>query len=554
MQNSFGQHLKNLLQVQTTLPANSHLRAFIDQIVNTVGDVLHSVQPIPQNEGYSGASSNKSFIMQANVAYLDAAFEQAKIQFPQDAQKLAEIQAYVAALDTRIQIQKSPVVQKATTAAIKGIQLNTRGEFAQVTKDIEDTAMGFVERFGVKPIWARNLVGMFTSEVDLKDRAKFLKLCYQGKALNIDDMVRKGHGSLEDVVATSEPTIQKIFKSIKETLLDISLSTGQRGATGPFEAMLAIMGGARKPDSDEGGDLKIAVNGQDKKFEVKAGSITVKINSTAKNGPTATGSESAAWLDSTSGQEVSGDYLRGVANDFVNKNFPTLTGREQTLWGHSDFRSTKLGNLNTFLSVIEKKKPGSASRLVSYMMSEVFPTAPTAPGFNFKQSIKNILAGIGSGDAKSIAKEQGTMALIEYALGKGNDGFILFNSSTQEYKILMDMKGIMDIYNQKVNDTDPASWEKSIVRFLEPMTMSRGKAKCSPSIYFGPLGKSKRAKEYAASYMNDPDRVQRRLEVERAGDPEFEDNYGFESNATPTPVAVNQPRARRSVSTPRARR
>jgi hypothetical protein len=551
---TFGQHLKNLLRVQPQLPPN--LQAFIDEITGTVLDVLQSVNPVTNEAVASGATpTNKEFVLQANVAYLDAAFEAAKIQFPAEAQKLEEIMAYVSQLDIKIQLSMQPKVKQATTAAIKGIQLNTRGEFAQVTKDIEQTAMGFVERFGVKPIWARNLVGMFTSEIDLKDRAKFLKLCYNGDALNIKDMIRKGHGSLEDVVATSEPTIQKIFKSIKETLLDISLSTGQRGATGPFEAMLAIMGGARKPNADEGGDLKINVGGKDKKFEVKAGSITINDGSPG---------ESAAWLDSTAGAEVSGDYLRGVANDYVQKHFPNLKPAEQALWNSADFRSTKLKNLRDILNIFENRKKGVAVGLLSYMMADVFPSVTQIPEFNFKQSIRNILKGIIEGNPKAVAKEQGTMAMLEYAVGKGNDGFILFNSSFQEYKIIMGVKGVLDVYHDTTVDTpeelkgkgsralQKPEWSESRVRYLEPMTMQRGKAKCSPSIFYGPLARSTRSKEYVANYLSDPDRAQRRAEVERAGDPEFEHNSGFEKLSHP----ISAPRARRSqgAETERQRR
>ena len=539
---TFGQHLKHLLQVQSTLPANSQLRAFIDQIADTVGAVLNSIQPIPQNEAYSGATPNKDFILQANVAYLDAAMKVAitnAAKYGLDPQKLQELINYVASLDTRIQLQQQPEVQKATTAAIKGIQLNTRGEFVVKDKEIKEIADNFAKRFGLKPIWARNLIGMFDISVSHEDRVKFLVACNKGEALDIDAMIRKGQGKIQDCVTTKIPKLKQVFESIKETLLDISLSTGQRGATGPFEALVAIMGGGRKPTTQEGGDIVLKYKGKDLKLELKAGSISVN----SKNGSPG---YSGAWLDSTEGGEQSPAKLRNIANEWVEKNIK-MTPDLKAIWDKADFRPGPsiqrgpLAHLKLFLEQMAKKNPNAPTQFIGFLMASVFPSIANTDGYNFKLGVKNIVKGIYNVDSKAVAKEQAIMALLEYITGKGNDGFLLFNSSTQEYKIIMGAKGVIDLYHSKVNGP-----EESLVRFEDPMTMLAKSTKCTPSIYFGPAPSSSRGKEYAAKYMSDPQRVALRAKAEAAGDPEFQDTTADE---------VPAPRARRPIpQTPQRQR
>jgi hypothetical protein len=191
-----------------------------------------------------------------------------------------------------------------------------------------------------------------------------------------------------------------------------------------------------------------------------------------------------------------------------------VTGTLGDLWNNSDFRSAQLPNLANFMRIIEKRKAGSSTALLTYMMGKMFPSATTAPGFNFKNSIKKMLDAIQSNNSRALAKEQGTMALIEYAIGKGNDGFMFFNSSTQEFKTVVGMKGILDLYKSK-----EASDDESVVRFLFPMTMKRGAPKCSPSVYYGPLGKSSRAKNYFTELNKSPERLKLLKQAQSAPNP-----------------------------------
>jgi hypothetical protein len=538
--NNFGADVKYLLSISDQLPPD--LLTLVDGIATVIVDAVKQVKTLREGT-QSGATPNISLLNTLSGEAINLAIQLAIERGLIDPAKADELKARTPELVAAV--QGSEAYKKSAAKTIAGMKLNVRGEFAKLTKSIEDTAMEFVERFKVKPIWARNLVGMFTADIDLETRDKFLALCRTGKALNIEGMIKQGHGTLDNVIATKDPTIKKVYNSVKATLLDISLSTGQRGATGPFEAMLAIMGGAVKPEADEGGDIKIKINGKDKKFEVKAGSITVNVKPGVKQLNISAG-ESSAWLDSTG--ELSGDNLRSKGNAWLDKNLPNLTPAQKTLWQTADFRSKKLPNLKDFLISIDKKDPGNSSRLIANMMLQSFPSVRDekvkAAGFNFATSVKKILAGIMALDKNAIAREQGAMALIEYAVGKGNDGFILFNSSIQEYKIFMELKGIVDVYNQRINDDDARTWEESLVRFIDPMTMQPGAMKSSPSIYFGPLGKSQRAKRYAQEYAMDPERVAEREKAEANGDKELPDaESGFGDGKVPKKAAATRSQA-----------
>ena len=130
-------------------------------------------------------------------------------------------------------------------------------------------------------------------------------------------------------------------------------------------------------------------------------------------------------------------------------------------------------------------------------MSTVFPTAVKVKGYNFDEACNRIVAAIRAKQPRDIAKEQGIMALIQYSLGKGNDGFILFNSSTQEFKVVNGVKGILDLVNNSGN-----------VHFYSPMTMGKND-RASPGIYFGPDPTSDVAKDYFKMFNSDPKRVAR---------------------------------------------
>lgn len=484
---SFGSDIKDLIAKTKELTPDDPKKSIIDKFLSLVASYLPMVDEVTSEAiNVRGASSSDMMLMQnANEAYLNAMIAKVGEQDPETAAKFEAM-----ARDLLSAVSKEKSVIKANLAAVKGIQLNTKGQIAKLDKDIEEVARQFAEKFNVKLIWARNLVGMFSVAIEREDRKKFLDLCLAGEAMDIDKMIATKQGPIDEVVATQHPEVQKVFQSIKDTLLDISLSTGQRGATGPFEAMLAIMGGATKPSSEEGGDLVI----KGLKYEVKSTSITVSASSLTSGGM------SAAWLDAGPQGEVGGSKLRAIATDYINDNFPTMASdaRFKARWKNADFLLRGLEDLNAVLDGMDNRKANGAAGFLKAVMLGFFPNSNKSKKFNFNNCIMRMLKGIREYDPQAVAKEQGILALIEYHIGKGNDGFILFNSSIQEYRVISGIDGIVEAVTM--------SPDMSNIHFPTPMTMG-SRAKASPAIYYGPHPTSKRGKEYITKFNSDPKRV-----------------------------------------------
>lgn len=498
---NFGQEFVSLVDKTKELPNNSPARIALYHLFRS----LSTLPAEAQQESIETQKSNFSAMDNVTAEVMNELMRRLQMENPVLAKQAADILHKVN--QEQGPISDAPGVQKAKVSAMKTIELNTKGEIGKLDADIEAMAQEFVKRFGVKLIWARNIVGMFGSNIPREDRDTFLKACVSGTALDIPEMLRKKHGSIDEVVNTSVPKLKEVYASVKETLLDISLSTGQRGATGPFEALLAIMGGAKKPKSDEGGDLVIA----GRKYEVKSTSLTPTSKVNSKGILPNTGGSTNAWLDSGPGGEVGGSFLRKIGNEWLMAKMPSLMTNPtfKKVWDSADFRSKKLANLATAINIINKKRANGGTELVSYMMSTFFPSAVDAKGFDFNKSINKIMQGIAVEDPTAIANEQGTMALIAYHLGKGNDGFIFFNSSTQEYRILDSLKDILKAAR------DPSVFDMKFT----PMTMSNA-PKASPGLYFGPEPASEIAKNYFKKYNSDPTRVALRQNAARNENPE----------------------------------
>jgi hypothetical protein len=541
---SFGEHVKNLAAKQRGLPPGDPMHSVINKIMDQTALILAQTQPLEENTAQpmnmppadanveispgntvstapiaapatppaakkrqSGAIPNKELVYRASAVTIDAAARMFMEQNPDSSQVMQQFMEFVAQADTKLQLQKDPDVIKATTATVKGIQLNTKAELGKLDADIEKVALGFADRFNLPDIWARNLVGMFGTRITGDKRKKFLQACEAGKALDISSMIKKGQGNIDEVVSIDDPAIKDVYKDVKRTLLDISLSTGQRGATGPFEAMLAIMGGARKPKSDEGGDLVVQRGNKITKLEVKSGSLTPSSKLLKDGTLPNTGKATQAWLDSMEGKEISGSRLRREADAWLSHN--TNIYRIKPIFDKADFRPGGIAAFAQVLNALDKSKPGTSEAFMKHLMLSVFPSIKQAPGYNFPAACRRLVNAIKDMETDKVAREQGVMSLLEYHLGKGNDGFIFFNSSTQEYKMIMGAKDIVGLLNQKSTSKD--SEEESMLRFSHTMTFSGDR--CSPGAYFGPAATSKRAKEYFAEYNSDPKRIQLRREA-----------------------------------------
>jgi hypothetical protein len=547
---NFGKHIKSLADQHRTMDPDDPYYDAIDRLLTVTADLVANYQPLAENTvqpmnmppaspvvepetdpvtqpepaassqtiqpqpgkkpRQSGAVPNKDIIYTVGVAQLNSILKLYSEENPEQKQFAEKLADFAARIDTRKKVQQDPEMIRATRAAVAGIGLNVKAEIGKLDADVEKVALGFAERFNLPDIWARNLVGMFSTRITGEKKRKFLKACESGDALSLDRMIKKGEGSIDEVVNIDDPAIMNVYKDVKRTLLDISLSTGQRGATGPFEAMLAIMGGARKPRSDEGGDLVIERGKKSIKFEVKSGSLSPS-SKLLKNGTLPnTGKATNAWLDSVEGKEISGSRLRREADMWLQEKTSLIkSGKFYSLWRGSDFRPGGIANLAQVLNFLDSKTPGKSKEFMAFTMLTVFPSLKNAPGYNFSEAIKRLVQAIKDMETSAVAKEQGIMAMIQYHLGKGNDGFIFFNSTTQEYKLVMGMKGILALANQKTSSQDPE--ELSMLRFTDTMTFSGDR--CSPGVYYGPSAKSKRAKEYFAEFNSDPKRVKLRREA-----------------------------------------
>jgi hypothetical protein len=264
--------------------------------------------------------------------------------------------------------------------------------------------------------------------------------------------------------------------------------------------MMAIMGGCKKPGINEGGDLMY----KDLKLEVKATGLLAVTDSAVA------GKMSSAWLDSTAGKEISGSTLRSVANDWLD-NYATEARTNkafQDSWKKADFRPDSISSLKQCLvdlRSVEGVPVAPAKKLIKYMMGTMFPSIVKLQneGYDFDASCMRLLTAIGKLDTKSVAKEQGVMALLEYITGKGNDGFVFFNPSTQKFKIVMGVKGVLE---ELVSSG-------SNLHFDSTMTMGKS-AKASPGIYYGAKPNSPEGVEYLTKFNSSPERVAQLKQIE----------------------------------------
>lgn len=374
-----------------------------------------------------------------------------------------------------IEAGQSKEYQKAHRAHEAYIKLTAFEELVKKDEVLEAFAFKISKKLKLPMRWARNLIGMFGAKMDKDKRNTFMAACDAGTALDLNGMMAAGQGKVDDFVA--EGDIKEVFDSIKSTLLDISLSDGQGAATGPFEALLAIMGGAIKAST---GDLVI----DGKNYEVKSGSIR-PVMSDVKSGKSINGAYSNAWLDS--GGEQSPKAARAVfqgqvANYAPNVKVPT----------NVDFRPQSLTYMRDFL--ISKKVAPNSKEIIYAFHKAMYPELAKAKisNYSLKSACSRIFVAIMEDKADVIAREQGIMAMLQYNLGHYQANFILYNSSTQTYRVIDGAEGIAGLLKETPNAYG--------VNFLKQTITISGKStstrKSAPGIYFGPLMDSPEAEEY----------------------------------------------------------
>jgi hypothetical protein len=496
---NFGRNVVGLIAKRKEMDLKDPARLFIDRLV-AVLDHFAGKSPEPIDEGIVDSvkagykkvkdklsTTSFSLVHRAQIAFYNAVLERVRAKDPELAAKFEQLVAQ--SIEELGPIEKEKSVKTAMMAAIKGIELNTKGEIVRMDAELEQYAHDIAKRLGLEKKWARNLIGMFGVAIPREDRDKFLKLCKEGKALDINAMLKKKEGNLEDVITKMPPTVKQVFDHVKSTLLDISLSTGQRDATGPFEAMLCIMGGATKLSK---GDLEI--NG--KAYEVKGSSITVGLTPT---GTTKSG-YSGAWLDASKnvkGATVKSELYAALA-DYVPAT--QFTPKYNAIVDQADFRADGIPALQDILDSIPSGEKivfgndlyAAQKQIMLRIHSLLFPSIKTlkTKKYNFEEEVEDILNFVLVGDYHAIAKKQGIMAMLEYNVGEYQSSFILYNKSTQQYKII---EGFDDIISL-AKDPDAHG-----VRFgSNTVTMNKKSDKAYPGIYYGPTNDQTAYKDYVA--------------------------------------------------------
>jgi hypothetical protein len=229
-------------------------------------------------------------------------------------------------------------------------------------------------------------------------------------------------------------------------------------------------------------DRPLLING--KKYEVKSSSVSVGAKGI---------SNSNAWLDATG--EVAPSLVRDNFRQLLEKQSPNSikTPSGKTLFAKSDFRPGGISNLSMLLGTVNKP-----NQVMFSLHAGLFPDAAKieTPEYSFKNSIKTIVNSILEEDSTEIAKQQGIMAMLQYAAGPYQSGFILYNSSFQMFKIIDSVEDIISLA------ADPDS--QGVHFESKGITMGKSR-KSSPGIYYGPMATSPEGKMYAVQVKQSPE-------------------------------------------------
>jgi hypothetical protein len=383
------------------------------------------------------------------------------------------------------ELSQNKSVERAHKAHVAYIKLTAFEEIVQKDKELEKLAQEKAAELKLPLRWARNLIGMFDANMDKEQRNEFMLACSNGTALDLKGMMQAGTGHIDEFVS---PDIQGIFNRVKPTLLDISLSSGQGAATGPFEALLAIMGGAKKAVT---GDLMIDYPAPGTLYEVKSSSISLKSTTSKSKGDNISGGNSNAWLDASSEQ----------APSKARQMLQTALGGVKLPPG-ADFRpgaKVESGPLSVMSKLMVKLGESNGTAVLKKFHAMLYPdvadtkTIPQGT-YNFSKACQRIYRSILALDAETIAKEQGVMAMLQYNVGHYQSNFILYNSSSQTFRVINGVDGIASLLGEHYDPYDP---DPNAVHFQKATITIAGKGrKSAPGIYFGPLANSQAGEEY----------------------------------------------------------
>jgi hypothetical protein len=460
------------------LPEDNVVRNFVFKLFQTFSSLSYENE---LKESGEILSTQHNLIKQSVIAYLTMI----------DSPELEKAKAMLEQTETLVALANDEGVKKAFIRHDTGTRLTVEEQFVKRDSELEALAQEKSKDLGMPIRWARNLIGMFgtatSMKIDPEARREFMLACSQNRALDLPGMMEAKQGKLEDFVLQDPPAIKEVFQAIKSTLLDISLSTGQGAATGPFEALLAIMGGAQKAPT---GDL--IING--KKYEVKSCSISIKETTTKKNGTSLAGGNSNAWLDASS--EIAPAKARETFKGIIKSKGI----KESLLPDEADFRpgmqieSGPLSHMANFL--LHNNVAPYAKEIIYDFHAELYPDIVKLPlsVYNYRTACNRILAAIVTTlDAGAVAKEQGIMAMLQYRMGEYESGFILYNSSTQTFRVIDEPQDIVSLLREKGTAGDyQVNFQKSTITIAKK---SSGR-KSAPGIYFGPSANSPAGEKY----------------------------------------------------------
>jgi len=477
----FQEALPRLTQLWTSankLPEDNIVRNFVFKLFQTLASLSYANE---LRESGEVLGTKEHLIYRAGLA-LAGQFDDPDIR--------TKIEAMLSKTETLVAIANDPGVKKAFIRHDTSTRLSVEEKFVKRDAKLEALAQQKSADLGMPIRWARNLIGMFgtATEMTINSNAReaFLEACANDTALDLKSMMQAKQGKIEDFVLNQPPEIKQVFKAIKSTLLDISLSTGQGAATGPFEALLAIMGGAKKAAT---GDLLI--NG--KKYEVKSCSISIKETTTKKNGTSLAGGNSNAWLDASS--EIAPSAARNIFAGVIKSKgiSPSILSDDADFRPGMQALSGPLSHMANFLS--NKNVVASAKDIIYDFHATLYPDIVKLPLsiYNFRTACNRILAGIYSLKAEDVAKEQGIMAMLQYRMGAYESGFVLYNSSTQTFRVIDEPQDIVALLKEKGTGGDyQVNFQKSTITIAKK---SSGR-KSAPGIYFGPSANSPAGEKY----------------------------------------------------------
>jgi hypothetical protein len=491
--------LRALVNSASSLPADNPARLTVEKLLNTI--MMKGAGQLAETDAPQG--SRLSIVEAAIAAFL-------KLSPEEQAKAREAIAAGQNAVEVAKTVVKNPEVSQSFQALETKVKLDVQGNIVKMDKELETLAQDIAESLHLNIKWARNLIGMFNVNISREDRNAFIAACKAGTALDMTRMFEDKEGRLEDYITNNPPSIKQVFQSVKGTLLDISLSSGQGAATGPFEAMLAIMGGAKKAEK---GDLLI----NDRKYEVKSSSISVG----AKGN-----NNSNAWLDATG--EVAPSAVRQLFRTILEESAPDALKNNKADFDKADFRPNGIQSLANLLNATT-----NPNAIMYKLHSTLLPDTAKieTPQYSFKASVKRLVTAIQNQDTPAIAKEQGIMAMLQYAAGPYQSGFILYNSSFQVFKIIDTVEDIAALA------ADPDS--QGVHFESKGMTMGKSR-KSSPGIYYGPTANSPEGKQYIVQTRQSPDYI-KKYKAGLAVNKKEQTEHGMAAPEKPARVKVEKP-------------